>query len=440
MKRTALFLGLALAIVFAAALLNVNRASGDDHGIHKHHQQAQSEQQQKQPVVDGAAVPGAIPDHAAQEVVLRLLASDEPDRLGDRKRAYLRAYGFDENAQAALMLAAREYKRLVEPIEREADDIKDHNWPNPGSTARARLNQLQRDKEEVIAGVASELNGRLQTYRSFDKWTHHFSNTVKRKIKGFASELPTRKIGFFRLLPDPFAAYAQAGGCDPTYVYTDAVYDDYSLLIYGYSSYSAGANNCGHDFYPSTQITHTGAPTAYGTDYAVFNLDAGSYYYDGSFFVYTGVEGFCPVAQVTFPAGNNSDSEVVNATVAVTRLTASDDDVAHDGMTTLIAEIKATGTVAGTVTVGFGITSNPGQISFSPEVSTQTCTKILSSSVHEGSCMITVDAVNTNPIKKGPVIFHAGINSLPTGAVAGGGPQTVNVCFGPKVGGSCNVQ
>ena len=406
MKRTSLLVALALAVVFAAAIVNVNRASNrtaiDVHAIHNHgqdsHAQHQPNHQQKPPIVDGAVTPSAIPDYAAQEIVMRILASDEPDRIGDRKKAYLRAYGFDENAQAALMLAAREYKRLVGPIERDVDDVKNHNWPNPGSNARARLNELQRDKEAAIANVMSELNGRLQTYRSLDKWTNHFSSTVKRKIKGFASELPTKKIGFFRLFPDPFAAYAQGGGCDPTYVSSDGVYDEFSQLVYGYSGVSAGANNCGHEFYTTTQVSHAGAPTAYGTDYAVFDLDAGSYYYDGNFLIYTGAQGYCPVISQTFPAGNSSDSETVDAFVEVKRLYASSDNVQYNAETTLIAEVKSSGSVSGNATVGFGITSNPGGVVFNPVVDTLTCVVSLTT-VKEGSCNVKADAADSNPPK-----------------------------------------
>jgi len=309
MKRTSLFVALALAIVFAAAIVNVNRVAGDNHSTHQdQHHQKQSHGQEKEPIVDGAVSPGAIPDFAAQEVVMKILASDTPDQGGgDRKKAYLRSYGFDEDAQAALMLAAREYKRFVEPIEKETDQIKNLNWPNPGNDARVKLKDLQRTKENAVADVVTELNGRLQTYRSLDKWTNHIADTVKRKIKGFASELPKKKVSFFRLFPDPFAAYAQAGGCDPTYVYSDGVLDN--RVLYGYGSYSAGANNCGHEFEVETRITHFQAPTVYGTDFVQIYLDSGSNSYDGNFFIYTGVEGYCPVALVTFPAGNNSDSE-----------------------------------------------------------------------------------------------------------------------------------
>ncbi|MCI0338940.1 MAG: hypothetical protein L0226_15305 [Acidobacteria bacterium] len=433
MKRTALFVALMLAIVFAATIVNVNRAAGDDHANHKHQQQPQSQQQEKTPVVDGALTPDAIPDYAAQEIVLRILSSDTPDKIGDRKKAYLRIHGFDEDAQAALMLAAREYKRLVEPIERETDDIKNLNWPNPNSNARAKLKDLQRLKEQHIAGVTSDLNGRLETFRSLDKWTDHISNMVKRKTKGFASELPTKKIGFFRLLPDPFTAYAQAGGCDPTYVYTDALSDGYSM-VYGYSSYSAGANNCGHEFYLTTQISHTGAPTASGTDYAIFNLDSGlGYYYDGYFLATTTVEGYCPVAVQTFPAGSNTDDVTVAATVEVKNLTASNVDVAPGDSITLYAEVKATEHATGSVTVGFGIDSNPA-----PVAVTGANNAVIGGLVNY---MVTVsNTVTSSGPKKGPVTFYAGINSAPTGAIASGGQKTVTVCYGPKVMGNCPIQ
>lgn len=437
MKRTALLVALALVLVFAAALLNVNRAASDDHAMHK--RQSQSQQPQLSPAINGAANPAAIPDHAAQEAVLRILAFDEPDRLGDRKKAYLSAYGFDENAQAALMLAAREYKRLVEPIERETDDIKNHSWPNPPASARALLDGLQRNKEAVIASVASELHGRLQTYRSSDKWANHIADTVKRKMKGFASELPVKKVGFLRLLPDPFAAYAQAGGCDPTYVYTDAV-GSIPYAVYGYSSYSAGANNCGHEFNVSTQMTRNGSLVTSGTDYVSFDLDAGSYFYDGFFYVYTGVAGYCPVGLVTFPAGSNSDSETVDAFVEVKRLSVSDDDVAYNAPVNLIAEVKASGSVAGNAIIGFGTTSNPSPITFNPAVSSLTCTAQLTSSVHEASCSVTATPVSTTPAKKGPVTFYAGVNTAPAGSVATGGTPTATVCFGPKSGPTCLIQ
>src|SRR5262245_7116039 len=108
MKRISLFVLFSLSIVAFIALQTTNRVTGDNHLNHQ--------TQALKPSIDGARTPEAIPNHAAQAMVYRILSSDEPDRFGDRKKAYLRAYGFNDDAQAALMLAAREYKQLVTPL------------------------------------------------------------------------------------------------------------------------------------------------------------------------------------------------------------------------------------------------------------------------------------------------------------------------------------
>jgi hypothetical protein len=310
LRRIALFVGLALAIVFALAIVNFNQVSGrlrggspsaHDHGQDQHSKH-QSNSQRLLPFVDGANNPGAIPASAAREIVLRLLTSDELNE--GAKRAYLKEVGFNEGASAALTFAAHDFKRQTEQIEKEASEIKDKTWPNPDQATLDHLAGLQRQKEAILANNAAELEGRLRSFNALANWENHIMNRVKRKTKGFQVGMPTKKIGFLQRITDPFAAYAQAPGCDANvYVYSDTYVDWDYFIVYGSGSYSVPTNNCGHTFSQSTTLWGPGGTGGWGNS---ISLDMGNHFLDGHFQSNTSLEGFCPVVSQTFNAGSNA--------------------------------------------------------------------------------------------------------------------------------------
>lgn len=316
MKRTTLFVGLALAIVFALAIAS-GRSNGVSPAAHDHgqnqHSNHQSNAQRPQPFVDGASNPGSIPDSAAREIVLRLLTSDELNE--GQKRAYLKEVGFNEAASAALTFAAHDFKRQTEQIEKEASEIKDRTWPTPDKATLDYLAGLQRQKEAMLANNAADLDGRLRSFNALANWENHITKRVKRKTKGFQVGMPVKKIGFYQKIFDPFAAFAQAPGCDANvYVYSDTFVDwDYFTVI-GSTSYSVPANNCGHTFTSSTTLW---GPGGIGGSGNTISLDMGSYFLDGLFHTNSDLEGFCPVVSQTFYAGNNASDMTLAPFVSV---------------------------------------------------------------------------------------------------------------------------
>jgi hypothetical protein len=321
MKRTSLFVGLALAIVFALTIVNINQASGQltggspsahDHG-QTQHSNHQSNAQRPQPFVNGATNPGAIPDSAAREIVLRLLTSDETN--DEKRRAYLKAVGFNEAASAALTFAAYDFKRQTEQIEKEASDIKDRTWPNPDNATLEHLADLQRQKEAILANNAADLDGRLRSFNALANWEKHITNRVKRKTKGFHVGMPTKKTGFLQRITDPFAAYAQAAGCDAiVYLYSDTYINWDAFMVYGSTSYSVPANNCGHMFTSTTTLWGPGGMTSDASN--SISLDMGDHFLDGLFHTNSDLEGFCPVVSQTYNAGNNASEAPIAPFIA----------------------------------------------------------------------------------------------------------------------------
>jgi hypothetical protein len=112
-----------------------------------------------------------------------------------------------------------------------------------------------------------------------------------------------KKIGFNQKIFDPFAAYAQAPGCDANiFVFSETFVNWDTEEAIGSTSYSVPANNCGHTFTTSSTIWGPG----YGGGENRIPLFYGGVYRDGLFQTGSTVEGFCPVVSQTFNAGSNA--------------------------------------------------------------------------------------------------------------------------------------
>jgi hypothetical protein len=323
-KRIAIYLIAIFVILFAVTSFATSRfASGnltdDKHAAHLRVQNAQNKTQAPEPRVDGKITPDLIPDAAAYEILFRLLSAIDPqeEKIELRKSAYLRAAGFNNAEAAAISNAAYEYKRQVESLDTEADNIKNQYWPHPSQEVMGTLTQLQNRKEAIIMSIADDLQRQLNNYKP-EKLEKYIKDQVKRKTKGFSSSLPDKKISIFRqFFSDIFTASAQAPGCDAlVYMYNTVTIDWNQFIVFGSGSYSLPYNNCGHTVNLSTELW-AGGFYATGGQGTYINLYSGGSYISGNFLSTTTGEGYCPVANQTFPTGSQTDNEDSGAYIIV---------------------------------------------------------------------------------------------------------------------------
>jgi len=418
-----------LMVLFASISWNYVASGNSDHKNHSILNQGKPD-----PKVDGSRNPELIPDVAAYEILFRMLSSSTPEaKKEQRKSAYLRVSGFNEAEAAAISNAAHEYKRLIEPLDTAADNIKNVHWPNSSQQAMDQLAQLEAQKEGIINNIATGLKNQLSNYNP-SKFSKHLTDDIKRKTKGFASGLPLKKVsGIRQRFSNLFAASAQS--CDAnTYVYSSTVVDMPGLAVYANGSWSMPYNNCNHVITLSTTLQ--GAGSASGGDGAYFNLDVGSYFVDGYFLSTTSADAFCPVANANSYAGSNSSDATVEPFVQVVRLYANNANVNPNVAVTLTAEVKASETASGAVSVQFGISSNPSPITF-----TDTFPRSASGTLSNYAVTLqTIAAPPASATKKGPVIFYAGLSAVPVGTVANGNALNTTVCWGPGPGSSCPIE
>lgn len=320
MKRLTLFALAVVSTLCGLTLLATNEFARDDKHTGRHAvQKTQAKKQNVEPRVNGRTTPDQIPDSAAYEILFRLLSADDPaESTQDRRKAtYLKVAGFSNPEAAAVSNAAYEYKRQVEPLDREVDDVKNQHWPSPSEDVMRRLAQLQERKEHIIFAIVRDLQSQLSNYDNPSKFNNHIM-AVKRKTKGFETSLPEKKIGYLRkLLSDLFTARAQAPGCDAlVYVYNSVSVDWSSFTAFGNGSYSIPANNCGHDITLGTELWGGGYYSSGGSGTGL-DLLQGGVYRDGYFMSTTSANGFCPVVSQSFYVGSQTDDETLDPYVRV---------------------------------------------------------------------------------------------------------------------------
>ena len=304
MKRIT-FLLIIIAFTFLALTIAAtkNYAIEDKHLGHSH---AQDQGQKPAVMVDGSKDSSKIPDNAAQEILFHLLSTTDPEeeKIEQRKSAYLRVAGFTVAEAAAISNAAYEYKKEIEPLDKQVDDIKNAHWPNPTSAVMSQLAELQRQKETIIGNKVKVLKDQLKDYDA-SKFDKHILNDIKKKTKGFGAALPNKKVSSLgKFFSNFFSVSAQS--CDfQTYIYSSTVEDLDNLIIYGNSSWSMPYNNCNHTITMTT--TMGGITTASGNNGAYISLDGGNdIYYDGYVQTFSDADAFCPVANTNTSAGSNS--------------------------------------------------------------------------------------------------------------------------------------
>lgn len=312
MKRFTIFLIATISTILAISAVATSNFSLDDK--HAGHHQEKDKAQKPQARVDGAVNPDLIPDYAAYEILFRLLSSTIPEEKKElRKSAYLKGAGYDSAEASAIANAAYEYKRKIEPLDTEVDNIKNAHWPNPSTQVIDQLTELQKQKETIISDVVDKLQGQLDHY-SPTKFKGHVKE-IKQKTKGFSSALPTKdkKIGrlgnFFSNL---FTVSAQA--CDAyVYLYNNVTIDWESETVWSSGSYSMPYNSCGHTISSFTNMWGPSGTGGSGSEGAFINLFQAynNSYLDGNFLATTEFESFCLVVNQTSPAGSATGDAMV---------------------------------------------------------------------------------------------------------------------------------
>lgn len=444
MKRK-LFTGLLVATVllfvsFGAFL------SDSSAWTHEHSSQAAAQQAIPEPATDGSKNPNLIPDLVAQEVLLRQLSTGDEGEDKDWKirNSYLKWAGFDEVQSAALKFAAADFKKRIAALDQQVADIKNEKWPRPDKATMDQLTLIQGQKENLIREIMDNLFQQL-TFHNPDAVRTNLYARIKFNTKGFIPCLPPatpKRISWIKkIFREPFVTTAYAfqyggGSCSGQQYITSSTWVDYGAdAVFTSAVVTANYNSCGHSYTLSTSLSHNGE-SASGSNYVSMGLDPGGSAprRDGFFGSSTTSYSYCSHSGTTHASGGSGSSTTVSPTVSLISLSATPNDLADNGTTTLIAIAKSSESIsAGSVNIVFDKTGyNPGAVALATVPTT------VSANFATGEARAT-HQVTAAWGRKGPVKFDAGIQSAPAGSVVTGGKQEVEVCFGPKVSGTCPI-
>jgi hypothetical protein len=148
--------------------------------------------------INGAQHPEQIPDHVAYLAMFRMLSNRHTAAEQTAVKAYLRqmvGLGRQRNCQDCpsstgngdedidnFLAAAEEFYQRVSVLDREAAQIKNANWPNPGPAVMNQLAQLQVEKEAITKEIASSLRFRLSA-TGYERVSRHINEHVKLHTK-----------------------------------------------------------------------------------------------------------------------------------------------------------------------------------------------------------------------------------------------------------------
>lgn len=150
-------------------------------------------------VINGAKNPQLIPDQVAYSLLFRLVSGAQNAEAKMRVRSYVKQMvgecsncpgeeaTKDKNKRKeqdtnAFVTTAYEFQQRVSVLDQQAIEIKKLNWPNPSPEVMARLSQLQRQKEVIVAELMASLPKRLSASGA-NKLRSHVSERVKRNMK-----------------------------------------------------------------------------------------------------------------------------------------------------------------------------------------------------------------------------------------------------------------
>lgn len=130
--------------------------------------------------VDGAVNPQLIPDEVAYSLLFRLLAKRDTKEDQAKIRSYIKQMNVTDTT--ALLAVVNEFERRVGKLDRRAQKIHDHYGVNLDSQALAELNDLERQKNEIIAEIVQTLPERIDVNNLANIRTH-VAERVKRNVK-----------------------------------------------------------------------------------------------------------------------------------------------------------------------------------------------------------------------------------------------------------------
>lgn len=156
-----------------------------------------STRQQSAGFIDRAANPELVSDQVAYSLLFRLLSDRHTKEEQSRARSYLKmAFGCSDCNQTevkergasedahinAFLAVVNEFEQRVGALDRKAQDLHDRYWPNPSNEVLAQLNEMQRQKEAIVAELVASLPTRLGT-DGIEKLQRHVNERVKRRVK-----------------------------------------------------------------------------------------------------------------------------------------------------------------------------------------------------------------------------------------------------------------
>lgn len=197
-KLIALALIAAIFGIIGIASTSSSKAESGSGGTAMPASSAKPVQQDLEGIIDGAKNPEKISDRIAYTLLFRFLSGRNTEAEKNRARSYLRqALGcrdcgtgtthakrdFASDAEVgALLSIASEFEQRVSPLDHQAKDIKDDNKPQLTPNDRAKLKNLQRQKEAVVDALITSLPNRLGS-NGAGKLQRYINEEMKPKVK-----------------------------------------------------------------------------------------------------------------------------------------------------------------------------------------------------------------------------------------------------------------
>ncbi len=181
-----------LMIVIGAAAISRSVVSNKQQD-HSAHQQTQNKKEYQPVLIDGSVNPNAIPDLLAYEFFFSSVANGAGTTESAKRRAkyLIEKIKISEQTQKLITDKANGIKEQLKPLDAQAKDLKDQNWPSPSSSVMAQLNNLQAQKERMIREEIDTLQGQLN-----DKEKEELSLQIleiKKRIKTY-QPIPIEKF------------------------------------------------------------------------------------------------------------------------------------------------------------------------------------------------------------------------------------------------------
>jgi hypothetical protein len=134
--------------------------------------------------IDGALNPQAIPDHVAYGAMLRMLMPRQNSDIERRRAlAWAKVAGLDVVAANELYAMATEFGKRIGPVDRQITEVKNRStWPDPDEQTKLQLNELNRQKEQIVIELMASLSAKMGASRA-DILHRHINEKVKRKMK-----------------------------------------------------------------------------------------------------------------------------------------------------------------------------------------------------------------------------------------------------------------